>query len=302
MDGRVAFPFLVLPDQTVEATQWMIGPVGEPLQPSSDTLDYWDYPQDLEVRRQIRVDRPSAADALDLDPDDMHLMVLLSVGTGRGNMPRQLWTVDTRQIRPEDGVIALSATIESCLLSGRLWLEMEILLAREPDCPGQFSPRYPAARLWGSHQDILLEDGGSARFPMEIISFAAAFPDRPQQGSPWFFSWRPGQWHKDFAGAVRLYVNRDMTHIAYLVENGDPLTLRLILADLMGQVLRAAVNDEELEPPVEYEEGTLGQLAFHWLDLSFPNHEVDSVRAMLDHRPGEFHAAILEAAEVEYES
>ncbi len=302
MADRVAFPFLVLSDEVVDANQWMIGPVGEPLQPCPDMLDYWDYEQDLEVRRQIRIDMSAAAEKLDLDPNDLSLMAVLSVGTGRGTMPRQLWPEETRQIREDDDEITLNAIIESRTLSGRLWLEVEILLASEPDNPGQFSPRQPGARLWGAHQDILLEDGGSARFPMEVISFSTAFPSRPQQGSPWFFSWQPGQWHKDFAGAVRLYINRDMPHIVTLVENGDPLTLRLLLADLMGQVLRSAVADEELESAEEYEEGALGRQALDWLDLSFPSHGIDSVKAILDHRPGEFHAAILEAAEVEDES
>ena len=43
-------------------------------------------------------------------------------------------------------------------------------LDAEPASPGVLSPAMAGARLWTDRKDILLEDGGAARFPLETIS------------------------------------------------------------------------------------------------------------------------------------
>ena len=59
--SRVAFPFLVLPDEVIDFSGWMIGPPGEPLSPATEILENWDYEQDIQVNIHVQVDFPEAA-------------------------------------------------------------------------------------------------------------------------------------------------------------------------------------------------------------------------------------------------
>ena len=56
MNSRVAFPFLVLPSDSIRFDGWMIGDPGQPLHPAGSILENWDYARDLEVYALVAID------------------------------------------------------------------------------------------------------------------------------------------------------------------------------------------------------------------------------------------------------
>jgi hypothetical protein len=298
MKRRTAFPFATLPDEVVSFGGWMIGDPGRPLLPAQDILEDWDYERDLEVSAEVAVDTDAAAEALGLDPAALDLLLVLRAGTGAGTLPRRLDLLATDRIDPQHRSHSLSAVLPSHMLSGRLRLELGVVLARANGTANALAPRAAGARLWGTSRDILLEDGGAARFPIELVSFSDCFPGMPHVHAPWYLDWKPGRLHADFGGSVRLYVNSDIPEITERFTDGDQLTLQSILADVMSQMVNSAIHLDDAEEVLrDAPQGTVGQQILTWLDLAFPGQGVSAVRAMSEHLPGRFRAALLAASD-----
>lgn len=301
MSRRIAFPFLTLPDQVVKMGEWMIGDIGEPLFPCATILDFWDYDRDLEVALELNVDLPAASEALDLGSDDLELLAQLKVGTGRGITPRTILHSISVPVDETDGRATLTAKLDGYLLSSRLWLEASLVLAAEPGSTGRLSPVQPGSRLWNSSLDVLLEDDGDSRLPMEAISFSQIFKDRRHEDALWYLDWRQNAWDSDFAGNVRLYLNKDRETFLQKVLAGDPFHLQMIMADVMLQLVSAYISSEVSDSPYGHDEGSLARQSYDWLALAFPGVSASAARTLLHDKPGEFHAAIHAAAEVEEE-
>ncbi|WP_370319996.1 hypothetical protein [Oricola sp.] len=300
MKGKTAFPFLTLPDDAIRFGGWTIGDPDQPLVTAHDVLEGWDYERDLEVAVAFRVDFDAASRALGMDADDLALAVVLKGGTGAGSMPRRVDLLDRTAISAASPAAGLAAGIPSAQLSGRLRLELSVVLERAPTAPGVLSPRWPGARLWRTEKDILLEDGGDSRFPIEMASFSRAFTDGGYSRASWYLDWTSQNFHADFGGSVRIYVNSDLPEIQERFVAGDGPTLQAILGDVMSQMIGVALDYEDCDDLLaECEDNTVGRQIRNWMDLSFPGRTVGSVRNLRDSAPGRFRAAILSAAEVE---
>ncbi|MCB1347115.1 MAG: hypothetical protein KDK11_00140 [Maritimibacter sp.] len=299
MIRRVAFPFLTLPDAAVGFRGWFIGDPDQPLLPAKDTLDDWDYERDLEVNAGFGFDFDSIAEALDIPKDEVRLAVVLKGGTGAGTMPRRVDRLTVVEVSPDEPDISVSAPIASWRLSGRLRLEVGVLLHRATASAGPLSPSRVGARLWSAHKDILIEDGGDARFPIEVAGFSEVFRDPSLAMAPWFVHWRAGNLDGDFGGSVRVYVNSDYPVTAERFVNGDPATLQAILGDVMSQLISAVVQmDDAEESLADCSEGSVGEQVRKWMEIAFPGISPSSIRSMLDTTPGRFHSAVLAAARV----
>jgi hypothetical protein len=277
----------------------MIGNPGEPLQPAPSVLSDWDYERDLEIRVTLSVDHHDLACAIGLEESDCQLSMLLRAGTGAGSLPRRLDVLDSRCLRRGSEAVTLGGLIPSATLSGRLRLELQILLDREPSRPGALAPKIPGSRLWRQYRDILLEDGGDSRFPIELLGFRDAFRGHSHQHAPWYLDWRPGLLDADFSGAIRVYVNSDREELAARFVEGDALTVQAILGDVMSQMISHTLEMSDVEE-VLYgcEDGSVGQQVRKWIELAFPGQSLGSARESLEVTPGRFRAAILAAADV----
>lgn len=297
MNKRIAFPFLALSDRAVGFQGWMVGDPGEPLQPTPDILEAWDYERDLEIRTRFEIDLDAVETELGIPRKQIGLAIALNVGTGAGSLPRRLMRAAVELV-DEDGKAEVSATLYGARLSGRLRLECSILLEKVPETPASpLAPTELGARLWNTRKDVLLEDGGDSRFPIEMLSFSSAFSGQPQQDAPWFVNWRPGQLEADFGGSVRVYVNSDDETLAARFADGDPLSLQAILGDVMSQMVESVLDDTEAGDLLDTcPEGSVGQQVRNWLDFAFPGQTVTSVRTLKEVAPGRFRAAILAAA------
>ncbi|WP_170438355.1 hypothetical protein [Ruegeria arenilitoris] len=299
MKRRTAFPFLTLPSEVVTFGGWMIGDPGQPLSPAQDILSAWDYERDIEVSATLEVDVAEAALSLQLDPDKLVLAAVFRTGTGAGSMPRHSQICATEMISASSSSATLSTRLDSTRLSGRLKVEVSLLLQSEAEGLHALSPVVPGSRLWSVAKDVLIEDGGDSRFPIELVSFTSCFPGAPHVHSPWYVDWKPGVLDADFGGAVRLYVNSDIEDIADRFVEGDALTLQAMLSDVMSQMVASVVALEEAEDLLaDCADGSVGQQVRTWMDLAFPGHPVSTIRSINEHLPGKFRAALLSASDV----
>lgn len=295
--SRVAFPFLVLPDEVIDFSGWMIGPPGEPLSPATEILENWDYEQDIQVNIHVQVDFPEAAKLLGIDSADLKLAIVLLAGTGSGSLPRRVDRLATEVIDANNPAATLETVIPGRTLSGQLQLSLRIVLDSPIDCGNSLSPKQRGSRLWQIQKHILIEDGGDSRFPIELTSFSESFKGRPEQHAPWLVEWNPTTLDADFSGNVRLYVNSDNELVTARFIEGDPLTLQAMVADVMTQIIESALEAEDEEELTRYCEGSIGYQAKAWMDMSFPGKSLDSIGQMHTYSPGKFRALILATAD-----
>lgn len=299
MNRAIAFPFLTLPDDAARLDGWMVGNPGQPLHPAGSILENWDYARDLEVSAVIAIDWGTASAALQLPVDQLTLRVSLLAGTGAGHLPRREDRICEMIVDQSSGEVLLSAIVPGNVLSGRLCLSLNITLDAPCNEGSGLSPKVRGARLWHARHDILIEDGGDSRFPVETASFTRAFRGKPQEHAPWYLHWRPGSLQSDFSGCVRLYVNSDQPEVLARFAGGDEPTLQAIMGDVVSQMIESVlVLDDAAGNLAGCEEGSVGRQIRQWLDLGFPGQEIDSIRAMRDQNPGAFRAAILAASDL----
>ncbi|WP_223534265.1 hypothetical protein [Pseudomonas sp. GL-B-16] len=295
--SRIALPFLTLPNEVVNFSGWMIGPPGEPLSPASDILENWDYEQDIQVNIHVEIDFTEAADRLGINAADLKLAIVLVAGTGSGSLPRRVDRLKTAVLDINKPDVTLEATIPGRTLSGQLQLSLRIVLEAPANSGGPLSPKQRGARLWQSHKHILIEDGGDSRFPVELANFSESFKGRPEQYAPWLVDWSPTTLDADFSGNVRLYVNSNIESICARFVEGDALTLQAMVADVMTQIIDAALDVENESEIDRYEEGSIGYQARAWMDMSFPGQNLENIRQMRSYAPGKFKALILATAD-----
>jgi hypothetical protein len=295
--SRIALPFLTIPNELVNFSGWMIGPPGEPLSPASDILEDWDYEQDIQVNVHVDIDFIEAADRLGIDAADLKLAVVLVAGTGTGNLPRRVDRLVTAVIDIHEPAVTLEAIIPGRTLSGQLQLSLRIVLETPVDSGGPLSPKQRGARLWQHHKHILIEDGGDSRFPIELASFSESFKARPEQYAPWLVDWSPTSLNADFSGNVRLYVNSDIECVCARFVEGDALTLQAMVADVMTQLIEAALDVEDEAELDRHEDGSIGYQARAWMEMSFPGQSLENIRQMRSYAPGKFKALILSTAD-----
>jgi hypothetical protein len=299
MRPRTAFPFLRLPEDAISFDGWLIGDPNQPLQPANDLLENWDYARDLEVAATIQVDWLRASAALQIPATDLRLCAWLVAGTGAGQLPRRQDRIASAVLSHSSGMTCLSGTVTGAKLSGRLRLSLTINLAGSSNAGTAISPKVGGARLWTTHHDVLIEDGGDSRFPVETVSFSQVFAGKPQARAPWFVHWRPSALQADFSGNVRLYVNSDHADVVARVASGDSATLQAIMGDVISQMISYAIDQDEVFEMLQgSEEASVGSQISHWIELAFPGQEAASIRAMRNQNPGAFRAAILAIADM----
>lgn len=299
MNQRVAFPFNRLDNDAVGFAGWRIGDPGHPLVPAPDILEAWDYERDLEVGVSFEFDFELAAVQLDIPLDDLSMTLVLKAGTGSGKMPRRVDRLHTEQLDPLVPEVDTRVLVAGARVSGRLLIDIGIVLASEPAKSGPLAPTMVGSRLWSARKDILLEDGGAARFPLETVSFSLAFAGQPHASAPWYVHWRTGYLDADFGGAVRVYVNSDYKELCERFVSGDPATVQAVLGDVMSQMIEHVVGMPDSEEALEdCFEGSVGDQVRGWLDMAFPGQSLNKIRAEMTGAPGRFRATIMAAAQL----
>ncbi|BEO83621.1 hypothetical protein SMTE5_46520 [Serratia marcescens] len=297
--NRIAFPFLVLPDEAIKFKGWFIGEPDGPLFLASNIFDNWDYEQDISIRAELTLDFPFIAEILGFNTSELTLAVLLTVGTGIGSMPRRIDKVATSIITQSNTNVVLEALLNGKDLSGQLRLGIQIVLDSPENSGGILSPKNRGSRLWQTHLNILLEDGGDSRFPIELASFSKRYAGKSEQSALWIVEWQPEDLQADFGGSVRLYVNSDIKSFTDSFVKGEGRILQILISDVMTQMIEIVLDlDEDENWLSTFEEGSVGYQIKSWIELVFPGHTLLNVRKLRKNFPGRFRASILAAADM----
>lgn len=293
---HVAFPFHTIGNEHVVASPWTLLESDGRFQDLADHIPTWDYARDLRISRTIGLDKAIGGLSLGFGDDEVNLSALVRLGTGPGSLPRRTLSIFKAILSP-DRPIVVDHLVPGETLSHRLWLETTIVLESATNPKSRFAPRRRGSVLWRDIKDIRLE-GTSPRFPMEIISFTDRFAGRPESTALWYLHWRPGEMHRDFGGAVRLFLNHDNEEFMARFVAGDTVTLQCTLANVISQMLEHALREDGLEHILADSEPTsvAGHIAT-WLTLAFPGWDIARIRTTLERMPGQFHAAILAMAD-----
>ena len=298
--SKIAYPFLRIPKDAVEFSGWFIGDPGTPLLPASDVLTDWDYARDLTVRANLKIDWPAASLALGFGDGSWSAMAQLVIGTGQGHLPRQIRYVTQQPLSDHSSVATLEFIVPGSSLSSQLVARIEIVLSAPAASASPLSPHMKGARLWMHELDVLIEDGGSSRFPVSSISFKAAFADKPHEYAPWYVQWRPEDIGGDFSSKVVLYVNSDEKEFLDRFLQGERATIQTVLGGVASQMCSTILlcKDEDLDLDV-FEDGSVGAVVRHWLQQAFPSEVgIAGIVKLLESDPGAFHASLIASADV----
>lgn len=298
MNRRVAFPFLTLSDSAIEAFPWSVELNGGDWCTAGDFLRDWDNSSTIRLKRTLRLDPGVASLDLGINEDELSLSLGMRLGTGPGNLPRRIIHQEHFEIDATKRQFMLEQQLDGDGLSSVLDIVTEITLTTRASLRGALSPDRVGDRLWHDRHRMRLE-GEEPRFPVEIGDLRTLIGDDTAGFAPWYLHWSPGDWSRDFHGAIRLFLNHEKPEIVDGIVSQDPTALQPLLADVMGQVCERFLYDHEADESIEYcEQGSLGAQAAGWLRHGWPSRDFGYIRSMLDNRPGVFRAVILAIAEI----
>lgn len=298
--SRIAYPFLRIPDEAVQFGGWFIGDPKSPLLPAPEVLPDWDYARDLEVRASIQIDWNTASSSLQFFDGDWLASAQLLIGTGQGQLPRQVRYAQAASLSRHSP----SATLEFCIpgrsLSSQLSLRLIVVLSTPSLAATPLSPALKGARLWEDRIDVLIEDGGSSRFPVSAISFSTAFAGTPHEHAPWYVEWRPEELSGDFSSKVVLYVNSDDELFLEKFLLGERATIQSVLGGIASHMCSITLLSREKDLDFDlFEEGSVGAVVHHWLRQAFPDEvSLAGIARLLERDPGAFNAALIASADV----
>jgi hypothetical protein len=297
MKSRVAFPFLTLSNQAVDAGPWMLRLNDNEQVPAGDYLPDWDYASRISLSRTVSVKKELAAAELAIQKNNLAMSLCMRVGTGVGRLPRSIISQQEHPFGDDTDTIVLDFEIPGNELSSVLDLRTEIVIENAPSDLGVLSPSKPYERVWYETHRVRLE-GEEPRFPIEVADFERLLSGSIATSAPWYVHWSPGDWSRDFHGSTRLYLNKNHSIFIDRVTEGDPETLRAIMADVMGQVCERLLELDDCATLAQgFEEGSLGSQAVSWIRAAWPDRDLGFVQSQLKSRPGTFRAAIHALAE-----
>jgi hypothetical protein len=297
MNRRVAFPFLTLSGSAVDASAWELSLDGSEWSTAGEFLPHWDSASDIRIRRTLRLNLEQAASDLGIPVDQLALAGSVRIGTGQGRLPRLILSRTRREFHLGDTTWEFEQTIDGRQLSMILDLQTEILLAKAPARFSVLSPVQPGDRLCTENARVRLE-GEEPRFPIETADLGQMLSGGIAGAAPWHLHWSPGDWTRDFHGAVRLYLNAKSSEIYRRIEDEDPATIQLLLADVMTQICERFLADPEAGMMMDAAEpGSLGAQAATWLRKAWPGKDASFIRSVLESRPGMFRSTMLALAE-----
>ncbi len=301
MKKRVAFPFLTLSDNTVQAGQWDLALNEGDFAHAGDFLPHWDSASSIKARRTVRIDPDLASRELGLARDDLRLVVLVRIGTGAGRLPCLVVLRKKLEYFISQPQIDVNLELSGSSLSMLIDLATDVVLASAPETRDTLSPTRVGDRVWSDQQKVRLE-GQELRFPIEAIDLRGMLGDPDLEAAiPWFVHWNSGDWTRDFHGAFRLLLNTESQEITQSIENEEPLVLQAIMADAMTQLCEGLVRTPDAEEILaQCDLGTLGAQASSWLKLAWPGKNLSFARSLLENKPNEFRAAILAAAQTRH--
>lgn len=259
---NVALPYLTLEDAELIAGPWEYRPSNsEEWLLLGDRIAEWDYAMRFSVRRQVKIEKDAIRRVFGgaLAGLKLALTVAVRSGSGRGHVGFELARLEFPVGAPE---VTLEAAIPSSILSGRLLLQAQVVTLGDVSHPAALVPARRGCKLWQDEKSVSVSGIGS-RLPMELVSFKDQY--RQFVRAPWLIHWSQSEWDRDFTSAVVVMINDDAAESREAIMRSDPQLLRLILVDLVSDIVSGYLGTSELPELPNWPEGSLGQVVEAWI-------------------------------------
>jgi hypothetical protein len=264
---------------------------GVPVEIEDRLVPHFDYSTALSASRQISVNLAGLADALRLDPESLTVRLCIFQGTGGARLERMRTLAFSSDLTMNHAAVPIELAIESREVSGSLHLTTELVLTSSAQGSSRLSPRRAGSRLWGDRFQVNVEPV-QPRFPMETVSFSSMLAAGPSDAL-WYLDWSPSAWDRDFAGAVRLYLNEDSPEFVESVHQADETVIRMMMTAIALQMVRTALRSEAFSPEsTAFPHSSVGAVVEGWIEQAFPGQAIDSVATLSLHDPARFEAAV----------
>lgn len=295
---RVAFPFLTLSEFAITPSTWWVSLDRVAWSPLGEYLQNWDPESVVRLRREIRIDAAIASDDLKFDISESEILILVTLGTGQGRLPRFIVEQHSKLICKDSWVVDFEFEVAGDLLSSVMDVSTKVVLATPMQCGSVLSPSRIGDLLWSDRVRSRLE-GEEPRFPIEIADISSLAGEAMSSFAPWYLHWSPREWSRDFHGALRLYLSAEHSDLISRVESEDSMTLRMLMADIMGQICERLIIDPEVGDLFNSAEpGSLASQAASWLRKAWPGKDYKFIRSVFDNRPGIFRATLVALADL----
>jgi hypothetical protein len=289
MPRLLAWPYLRPRSDRIKAGGWrQLDETGGLL---PEVLADWDPNTNIEVYQQATVDVPGIRE--DCGLNDGSQLVLAVTWHSPGTMLRGVGTSRALPWSSQQQTQTLNASIPGQLLGGSLRL-VTVLTVVQPENGRKaiLSPSRSGSLLWESESKILLEGRGS-RFPVEVVNFEEV--NWVPSGAGWVLDWLAAP-DQSLLGHVRLLINSRHKKVAGAVAARNPTSeqqaiLSTIYYDVGRTLIRGMLsNDEFVEAPDSWSEGTVGFHVATLLRVHFPGQSTSSLRAQMEERASSLEA------------
>ncbi|GGK97037.1 hypothetical protein [Nocardia jinanensis] len=293
MTQRV-LPYRTASEGCVKAADWCLLIDGDEI-PLPEAYPNWDYQTNLNLCRELRIDRSRVLKESGLAPDTELVVAALWTSTGsklRGTLQRA--------VVPESGVIELSGTVVGSHLGGTVLLDTVLVLSRRRhghDRP--VAPRRAGSVMWSDRTQIRLQ-GDAPQFPIAIVDFVKTnYPET----AAWHLEIGPGL-DSATMGSLLLLVNEQYPMITEALQRAgkptpqDRMALAMIHADVARIMVEYALRHPEFDGAADYLDETIGATLQELLVRLFPGRSLADIRLRAEQAPNVFASELQSAVKV----
>lgn len=247
----------MLPLQEVSRLTWEIQVGESPLADDEVVAKDWTYYDDIYIKCSFEIDLKEARESLRLAPAARLGAALIARSSGTPLViPSEIHEVRT-------GHQQIYFTVPGYQISGSLSVEFQLSLLDqnfEPRSP--FAPKKLGNTVYRVERKVVLE-GTAPRLPMLPVSFTEhGFSGAGN--SLWWLRLTNHDLMTSASAAIWLWLNSDNPYVITMLESsesGEAETwLRFLEIDFMRQLLREALNHDELSFEMDYPEDSLGHV------------------------------------------
>jgi hypothetical protein len=231
-------PYRVIRDDTIipETKGWTLSVNDGPPRviQHGDPLEGWDAQLQFSLERVFRVQR-DLSDELRLESGDPRFEFVVCAATA-GGLARQ---VLFRQQIDGPSEVHVRLAPDSTRLARDIHITSGIYLQRDVETADPLAPTRAGSRLWELNESIRLE-GGAARLPMYVVSFARAFAgDRMDHAE--FHVEISEEPDLEVESSLIVYLNADKPHFIEQINIEGGEAERRLWNGIMRRVLTSAV-------------------------------------------------------------
>lgn len=228
----------------------------------------WDMDTTVRVEQLVSIDLPAFREACGLPPG-APLAATLEV-----RCDATYWT-HTVVVPLDDSSnvpVTMRVNVPARTAAGLLRHQSAILLAEAtPEHTARSATRAGSILCANAPSTIPLE-GGAGQFPTDAVPFAAT---GREPGARWTIEYDYDSLDAPVLGCMRLLLNEDAPAVAALTGDDDPTDSNMALTGQLGtelrrfvisDVIRQMIDDDRFDDDQAWAEGSIGELAAHWLE------------------------------------